>query len=164
MERIALFSKVTFEEYRKALRTIEEEKARKIYDAIRKPIRATAGSGGYDFFLPYYIKINPGESALIPTGIHVKISDGWTLDIYPRSSLGFKHHIQLANTVGIIDADYFGAKNEGHIFIKIVNCGEKSVELSAGDRFAQGKFVPYGITLDDDVSEVRVGGMGSTGQ
>ena len=70
----------------------------------------------------------------------------------------------LANTVGIIDSDYFYAKNEGHIFVKIVNCGSKTVDLKAGERFVQGKFVPYGITFDDDVSEKRIGGMGSTGK
>lgn len=167
MERVALFSKITYEEYEGALskiRALDKERIRKIYESIQKPIRATSGSGGYDFFLPYDISIKPGDTVTIPTGIHVKVSDGWTLDIYPRSSLGFKYNLMLANTVGIIDSDYFYAKNEGHIFVKIVNCGSKTVDLKAGERFVQGKFVPYGITFDDDVSEKRVGGMGSTGK
>ena len=71
--------------------------------------------------------------------------------------------MQLNNTVGIVDADYFGAKNEGHIFIKLVNAGERPLSVAAGEAFAQGVFVPFGLTEDDDASAVRTGGFGSTG-
>ena len=98
------------------------------------------------------------ESQLIPTGIRSKINNGWVLKIYPRSGLGFKHRVQLDNTVGIIDADYYNSSNEGHIMIKL-SC---SVAVNAGDGFAQGIFVQFGITFDDDASGVRDGGFGST--
>ncbi len=130
------------------------------------PRRATAGSAGYDFFLPCAIRLAPGESVKVPTGMRVRIDEGWVLKIYPRSGLGFKFRLQLNNTVGIIDSDYYGAANEGHILIKLTNDSRegKTVELEAGAAFAQGVFVEYGITEDDDADALRTGGLGSTGQ
>lgn len=86
------------------------------------------------------------------------------LSIFPRSSLGFKYRLQLNNTVGIIDSDYFYSDNEGHMFIKMTNDSRegKTVELAAGMAFAQGIFLPYGITVDDDCTSTRNGGFGST--
>ncbi|MBQ6324705.1 MAG: deoxyuridine 5'-triphosphate nucleotidohydrolase, partial [Clostridia bacterium] len=83
------------------------------------PRRATAGSAGYDFLSPLAFSLAPGESLRIPTGVRARIDDGWVLMLFPRSGLGFKYRLQLNNTVGIVDADYFGARNEGHIFIKL---------------------------------------------
>lgn len=84
--------------------------------------------------------------------------------IYPRSGLGFKFRLQLDNTVGVIDSDYFYSDNEGHIFIKITNDSNegKIVEVKAGQGFAQGIFMQYGIVEDDDTVEERNGGFGST--
>ena len=64
----------------------------------------------------------------------------------------------------MIDADYFGAANEGHIQIKLVNANEegKVLKVKKGEAFAQGIFLPFGITEDDDACEVRTGGFGST--
>ena len=104
----------------------------------------------------------PGETIKIPTGIRVRIDEGWVLKIYPRSGLGFKYRVQLNNTVGIIDSDYYYSTNEGHIFIKMTNAGDKTLSLNAGDGFAQGIFIEYGITEDDDVDTIRDGGFGST--
>ena len=86
------------------------------------------------------------------------------LKLYPRSGLGFKFRLQLNNTVGIIDSDYYNSDNEGHIFIKVTNDSNegKTVEIPAGSGFAQGIFVEYGITLDDEADGVRNGGFGST--
>lgn len=86
------------------------------------------------------------------------------LSLYPRSGLGFKFKMQLYNTVGIIDADYYNAKNEGHIQIKITNDNNenKTLTLSGGDSFAQGVFTEFLITYDDEVTNERVGGFGST--
>ena len=136
----------------------------KIYEAVRLPKRATAGSAGYDFFAPARISLAPGETVKIPTGIRVWMEPEWVLKCYPRSGLGFKFRLQLNNTVGIIDSDYYYSDNEGHIFAKITNDSNegKALEVKAGDGFMQGIFVEYGITLDDDVTEVRNGGFGST--
>ena len=84
--------------------------------------------------------------------------------IFPRSGLGFKYRLQLNNTVGVIDSDYYFSGNEGHIFIKMTNDSNegKTLTLQAGDCFAQGIFMPFGITADDDADGVRDGGFGST--
>ena len=94
------------------------------------------------------------------------MQDEWVLKLYPRSGLGFKYRLQLNNTVGIIDADYFYSENEGHIHAKITNDSndDQTLQLEAGMGFMQGIFVEYGITLDDATSTVRNGGFGSTSQ
>ena len=142
-----------------------EEQIAKIYEEIRMPVRATVGSAGYDFYSPLDFVLTPGQTIKIPTGIRARIEDGWVLMIFPRSGLGFKYRIQLNNTVGVIDSDYYGSDNEGHIFIKITNDSneEKTLSLKKGDGFAQGVFLPYGITSDDETAAVRNGGFGSTG-
>lgn len=167
MERIAAFEKVSFEQFEKdfSKNFPQVNDVKSVYDSIKLPQRATAGSAGYDFYAPVELNLKKGESLLIPTGIRSKINNGWVLKIYPRSGLGFKHRVQLDNTVGIIDADYYNSSNEGHIMIKL-SCDAHddghSVTVNAGDGFAQGIFVQFGITFDDDASGVRDGGFGST--
>lgn len=167
MQKIAEFQKVSFSQFEADFKKNfpEYENVREIYDAIKLPKRATTGSAGYDFYAPVDITLEKGKSVLIPTGIRSKIEDGWVLQIFPRSGLGFKHRVQLDNTVGIIDADYYNSSNEGHIMIKL-SCDAHddghTVSLSAGDGFAQGIFLQFGITVDDDASGIRDGGFGST--
>ncbi len=155
MKKIAQFFIVSKEQYLKD-GTIDA------YNSIMLPKRATSGSAGYDFFAPYYFTLQPNQTIKVATGIRVKIDEGWVLKIYPRSSLGFKYRLRLDNTVGIIDSDYFYADNEGHIFIKITNLGDKPLCVEKGKAFAQGVFVEYGITVDDDACALRTGGFGST--
>ena len=151
MERIAEFQKVS-------------EKICGIKpDKIILPVRATAGSAGYDFRTPADINLNPGEGISVPTGVRVKMERGWVLLIFPRSSLGFKYRLQLDNTVGVIDSDYYYSENEGHIIVKLTNCGDKVLTLPKGAAFCQGVFVPFGITHDDNTRTLRDGGFGSTG-
>lgn len=161
MKRIAQFQKVSINQFNK---DCHADDAQTIYEAIPLPRRATAGSAGYDIFAPFDITLLPGETISVPTGIRVKIEDGWVLKLYPRSGLGFKFRLQLNNTVGIIDSDYYNSDNEGHIFIKITNDTNegKTVQIPAGTAFAQGIFVEYGITFDDDATDIRNGGFGST--
>ena len=134
------------------------------YDELKLPRRGTAGSAGYDFYSPLDFTLAPGEFIKIPTGVRARIDEGWVLTIYPRSGQGFKYRLQLYNSVGVIDSDYFGAENEGHIQIKIVNANEegKTLTVRRGEAFAQGVFLPFGITMDDDAADVRTGGFGST--
>ena len=168
MQRIAKFEKVSFEQFKKDWQGEHpqdaEEVIREIYDGIRLPKRATAGSAGYDFFAPFAFTLAPGETIKIPTGIRAEMKEDWVLQIYPRSGLGFKYRLQMNNTVGIIDSDYFFSDNEGHIFMKITNDSNegKTVEVPAGTGFAQGIFMQYGITEDDDAEGIRNGGFGST--
>ncbi len=166
MKRIAQFFKVSSAEFHKAFDGDgkSSEEIQKIYDMIELPKRATTGSAGYDFYSPVDIHLEPGQTAKIPTGIRAKMDEDWVLMIFPRSGLGFKYRLQLNNTVGIIDSDYYDSDNEGHIFIKITNDSNegKTVDIAAGSGFAQGLFVPYGITVDDAADASRNGGFGST--
>ena len=170
MKRIAKFHKVSAErfmaDWKDTFPETAEETIADIYNKIKLPVRATAGSAGYDFFSPVDITLNPGETVKIPTGIRVEMEQVWVLKCYPRSGLGFKYRLQLNNTVGIIDSDYFYSDNEGHIFSKITNDSNesKSVSIQAGTGFMQGIFVEYGITVDDDAQGIRNGGFGSTTQ
>ena len=125
MRKIAKFHRVSWEQFlvswRDTFEESREERIREIYEKIKLPRRATSGSAGYDFFAPETIVLKPGETAKIPTGIRAEMEPEWVLKLYPRSGLGFKYRLQLNNTVGIIDSDYFYSDNEGHIFAKITN-------------------------------------------
>ncbi len=164
MDRIAKFYKVSFEEFVKDMSflNLSNDELKTIYDGIILPKRATEYSAGYDFFAPFEIKINTLEKVLVPSGVRCQIEPGYFLSCYPRSGLGCKFKMSLANTVGIIDGDYFNALNEGHIMFTLVNNGDKSINIEKGKGFIQGIFLTYGITFDDDVTEVRSGGFGST--
>lgn len=171
MKKIAKFEKVSFEQFKKDWldtfnRALTDEELLEIYNNIQLPKRATRGSAGYDFKSPLDFTLAPGSSIKIPTGIRCKIDDGWALKCYPRSGLGFKYRIRLFNTVAVVDSDYFYSDNEGHIFIKLANETNegKLVKIKQGEGFAQGVFVEYGITVDDDEDEkeIRNGGFGST--
>ena len=171
MERIAKFSKVTLDQF---VTDVASEKngditsaeildATTVYDKIELPTRSTKDSAGYDIHTPFDVFLQPGETVKIPTGLRCLINRGWVLTVFPRSSVGFKYSVALCNTVGIIDGDYYNANNEGHIWIKLINHGDKPFHATAGDRICQGIFLPYGITSDDAVDTVRSGGIGSTG-
>lgn len=165
MQKIAKFSKVSFAQFQLGWQdAFGEDVDRAVYDNLALPVRATTGSAGYDFFSPLRFTLAPGETIKIPTGIRAEIAEGWVLMVFPRSGLGFKYRLQMNNTVGIIDSDYYASDNEGHIFIKMTNDSKegKNVTVEAGQGFAQGLFIPFGITEDDAVSAVRNGGFGST--
>ena len=131
---------------------------------IPLPCRATEGSAGYDFVCPADVTMEPGQQALVPTGIRVKMDMGWVLINCPRSSLGRKYGIRLANTIGVIDSDYYFADNEGHILVMLVNGGDKKVTIGKGERFCQGIFLPHGLAEEETVTAQRSGGFGSTGK
>ncbi|MDE5867758.1 MAG: hypothetical protein K2H02_02330 [Anaeroplasmataceae bacterium] len=160
-KRIAKFYIVSKKQFLESCDRADKEE---IYQQLKLPKRATKGSAGYDFFAPYDIELSPGETIKIPTGIRVEMDDSYVLQLFPRSGLGFKYRLQLNNTVGIIDSDYFYSDNEGHIFAKITNDSNenKTVIIHQGEGFMQGIFLAYGITIDDDVQSIRNGGFGST--
>lgn len=184
INRVGEFEKVSFEQFYSAMKDefyeqmcealghkVNEdsekgfmEYVRDLYDAIILPKRSTSGSAGYDFKAPFGFSLEPGSTIKIPTGIRVKIDEGWWLGCLPRSGLGFKYRLQLNNTMGVIDSDYYFSDNEGHIFAKITNDSNegKEVTVEAGSGFVQAIFIPYGITYSDDADGVRNGGMGST--
>jgi dUTP pyrophosphatase len=173
------------EEYPYFAKMEHEEELRGYYDNIKLPTRSTDNSAGYDFYSPFKFKMVPGTTVKIPTGIRVDINSDWWLLLCPKSGHGFKTQVHLANTLGVDDADYYYSDNKGHLFIKLVmphnivtrECNrlfDKIIDthipselvIEQGEKFAQGIFLPYGITLDDELTEkeTRNGGFGSTGK
>ena len=141
MKRVAKFEKVSPENFKKSMSelfnsitdvTIDTDvfDINHMYDLLKLPKRATKFSAGYDFYVPIGFELDPGETIKVPTGIRCGMNTDWVLMIYPRSGLGFKYKVRLDNTVGVIDADYYFSDNEGHIFIKITNEGNKAVSYT----------------------------------
>ena len=198
-EKIGLFEKVSFEQYYAdwvklfGNEAADEEIVFGIYEDIKLPVRSTEKSAGYDFFAPFGFTLEKGSNIVIPTGIRVYLDDDAYLALHPRSGMGFKARLMLANTTGIIDADYWLSDNEGHIMAKICydgiepactinmdrdsntsgimfntqrpkdNIFYKPLVILQGDRFVQGILNTYGITDDDVATGIRNGGEGSTG-
>ena len=168
MVRVARFEKVSVQQFvTDWITTFPQqtvEQAVYAYEHIKLPARATSGSAGYDIYTPVGFELPAGERIKMPTGLRVHIEEGWVLTLYPRSSLGFQYRFQLDNSVGVIDSDYVRSDNEGHIFLRMTNDNRegKTLRVPAGTAFAQGIFLPFGLTVDDDVHTVRNGGLGST--
>lgn len=168
MHRIASFERVSFQQFQQAAEAchvpLTSAQLLTAYQSISLPARATAGSAGYDFHTPFAFALSQRESITIPTGIRAKIEPGWFLGLLPRSGHGFRHRIQLDNTIGIVDADYYNADNEGHILVKLTSDAltNSQLVLNEGDRFVQAIFLPHGITHDDSAAGIRHGGFGST--
>ena len=166
------FEKVSFDQFLKECKKLEsasalwfasDDEIKRYYDAIQLPGRATGGSAGYDFHMPFpasFITVSP---VMIPTGIRVILKPNQFLMCVPRSGLGFKYGMGLINTVGIIDSDYSNSDNEGHIMAKVTT--EVPFKLDTGDRFMQGIIMNYAV-IDDDrpTKRERNGGFGSTDQ
>ena len=130
------------------------------------PHYATPGSAGLDLracIAP--VKIHPGDTMLIPTGISIHLADpGLAAMILPRSGLGHKHGIVLGNLVGLIDSDY-----QGEIMVSTWNRGHESFMLNPLDRLAQLVVVPvlqvaFNVVDEFDASTRGEGGFGSTGK
>lgn len=134
------------------------------YKDIKIPKRSTARSAGYDMFIPFDITLAPNQERTIPTGIKSYMLDDEVLLALPRSGHGFKYYIRLANTQGVIDADFYNnIENEGNIGIKIRNEGDKTFTLNKGDAFCQVIFQKYLLADGDSFTgSVREGGIGST--
>ena len=153
------FEKISLKQFIKDTNLTEKE-----YNEITLPHRATPQSAGYDFHILEDLTLKPGEIKKVPTAIKVSMNYDEVLMIYIRSSLGFKYNMRMCNQTGIIDSDYYNNEdNEGHIFIAIQNEGQETVNLKANDRFAQGIFMKY-LTTDDEeeITSTRTGGIGST--
>lgn len=135
------------------------------YEDLKLPKRATRMSAGYDIYSTISFTLNPQESIKIPTGLKAYMQESEMLVLAPRSSMGFKYEIYLANTIGIGDGDYYNNEgNEGHYFIKLVNRGKKPWTVKSGDAICQGIFMPILLADGDDFEngDIRVGGIGST--
>lgn len=159
MLKVRGFEKVSLEEYTKHETDL-------IYEDLVLPKRGTANSAGYDMVSTKTFTLKPGQTITVPTGIKSYMQEDEYLGIQVRSGVGFKFQVCLANTEGIIDADYYNNEaNEGHIMLRLVNRGEKVWEVKAGDRIVQAIFRKYLLVDGDDfVGETRIGGIHSTGK
>jgi len=167
MKKIAKFEKISTAQFKKDFDNCfgsNQADSDGAYKEVKLPVRATAGSAGYDLISPISFTLKPGEGIKIPTGLRVKIDEGWVLCVLPKSGLGTKFRFQLDNTCGVIDSDYYNADNEGHIMISMTNDSRqgKTVDIPAGKAFVQAIFLPFGITTDDEAEGERTGGFGST--
>ena len=168
------FEKVSVKEQKKFLEQFFASRSSKVNYALEYidkelalPGRSSAKSCGYDFRLPVDVEIQPNSQVLIPTFVKAAIDDDKVLELYPRSSYGIKKGLELANTVGVIDADYYNNEdNEGHIMVCMRNTTSKPVHLERGDKFVQGIIKRYFLMDGDEygVGKARKGGIGSSGK
>ena len=142
------------------------------YDDIKLPTRGTPGSAGYDFYSPISFTLHRNESIVVPSFIRFVINPGedkYFLMMVPKSGLGFRYNMTFANTVGIIDSDYFltstdDSTDEGNILIDIINGNRDEMIVDKGQKICQGIILPFTTVANDEViQKVRNGGIGSTG-
>jgi dUTP pyrophosphatase len=136
---------------------------RQTTDQFILPHRKTQQAAGYDIATPLTVTIPAKQSQLIWTNIKAYMQSHEVLLIYIRSSIGIQKGLILANGTGIIDADYYNnISNEGNIGICLFNTTDQAVSLIAGERIAQGIFMPYLIADQGNEGNIRVGGIGSS--
>ena len=137
------------------------------FENINLPVRKTKFSAGYDVeaaedcTIPAFVAGQ--KPTLIKTGLKAYMEDDEVLMLYNRSSNPGKKGLILANSVGVIDKDYYGnPDNDGHIMYAFFNVKSEPVEIKKGDVVGQAIFQKYLITDDDSAEGERVGGFGST--
>lgn len=161
------FEKVSLEQFTKDMEKFfpdyTKEYIEYLYYSIKLPVRGSKGSAGYDVCSTVSFRLKTTDEPItIPLGIRAIMPGNMYLQIVPRSGIGFKTGVRLANTLAVIDSDYQNSPNEGHIMLKLVP-GFKELSAQVGDRIAQGIFLKYYTTDDDNTEAVRTGGLGSTG-
>ena len=139
------FEKISFEQFKK---DIADDK--NLYDAYNLPKRKTKYAAGYDFYSLFDFTLKPGEIKKIPTGVKVNMEGDEVLLLVDRSSQGFKYNVRICNQVGVIDKDYYNnSNNEGHMWVRIQNEGDKDYVVKLGDGICQGMFMKY-LTVDNE--------------
>lgn len=134
---------------------------------INLPIRKTKYSAGYDIEAAEDVVVPSFKKGmaptLVPTGLKAYMLDDEVLYLYNRSSNPKKKGLILANSVGVIDKDYYGnPDNDGHIMFAFFNIKDEDITISKGDAIGQAVFSKYLITDDDTAEGMRTGGFGST--
>ena len=144
------FEKISFEQFQK---DVEDNK--ELYDAYNLPKRETKYAAGYDFYALYDFTLKPGEIKKIPTGIKVNMEGDEVLLLVDRSSQGFKYNVRICNQVGVIDKDYYNnPNNEGHMWVRLQNEGDKDYVVKYGDGICQGMFMKY-LVVDNEKGEFK---------
>lgn len=139
------FEKISFEQFKKDIKNDKD-----LYQSYNVPKRETKFAAGYDFEALEDIVIKPGEIKKIPTGIKATMNDDEVLILVDRSSQGFSYNVRMCNQVGVIDKDYYNNQNnEGHIWIKLQNEGDKDYSVKKGEGIIQGMFIKYLLTDDE---------------
>lgn len=143
------FEKISYEQFKRDI--IDD---RQLYEEYEIPSRETYYAAGYDFHALCDFVIKPGMTKKIPTGIKAEMENDEVLLIVVRSSQGFKYNVRLINQVGVVDKDYYNnPTNEGHIWIGLKNEGIKDYVVNKGDGIAQGMFIKYLLTENDNINE-----------
>jgi dUTP pyrophosphatase len=132
-------------------------------EAVGLPVYQTPGSAGFDLASSAAMTVQPGEVALVPTGLVIEVPPGHFLGVFARSSTPLKRGLMVANGVGIVDSDYCGPTDE--IKIEVFNFTAAPVHIQPGDRLAQGVMLPYvrATWTEDEARRPARGGFGSTG-
>ena len=136
---------------------------RRLRPDVTLPAYQTAESAGFDLAASEDVTIEPGEVALVPTGLVIEVPHGHFLGVFARSSTPLKRGLMVANGVGVVDPDYSGPADE--VKIEVVNFTGKPVRVAKGDRIAQGLFIPVVQARWTEADEIRAasrGGFGST--
>lgn len=145
------FEKISFEQFKKDISSDV-----KLYEEYNLPKRETKYAAAYDFEALFDYTLEPGEIKNIPTGIKVNMEDDDVLLLIDRSSMGFKYNVRMCNQVGVIDKDYYNNKdNEGHMWIRIQNEGNKPYRVKKGEGIIQGMFVKY-LTVDNEEEDFSI--------
>lgn len=144
---------------------VVKDEFRKNKGEIKLPQRATKNSAGYDVYTPCDIVLKPNEKKMFFTDIKAYMQEDEVLYLHIRSSLGAKKGIVLSNITGVIDSDYYENKdNDGNIGLPLWNTSDETVEIKRGERVCQFVFSKYLVADNDDVTETRNGGFGSSGK
>ena len=172
--KVAKFRKVSFEQFKADMIScgfnLPDTDMKAAYDAIKLPTRATEGSAGYDFFSPIPFSLRNMTVAprgiTFPTGVQCELHPDFCLFMIPKSGLGIRQYSRLGNCTGLIDRDYIFSDNEGDIFVNLRSDipGNPPVDIHVGQAVCQGVILPFGTTDDDETTEKRNGGLGSTGK
>lgn len=142
-------------------------KVTRIDPTLPLPRFATAGACGFDLYTRVTTTILPGTIAYLPSNLIIQTPRGHVLILTPRSSLAREKGLEMPNSIGVIDEDFCGPKDE--ILIQLRNVTDSPVKVKKGDRLAQGIFLGINrplweeITLEDNVKLTSRGGFGSTG-
>lgn len=153
------FEKISFEQFKKDINDDIN-----LYNEYELPKRATKSSAGYDIYSLFDFTLKPNEIIKIPTGIKCNMNTDEMLMLVVRSSQGFKYNVRLCNQVGILESDYYNNEsNEGHMWIKLQNHGDKDYVVQAKTAICQGIFTKF-LTVDneEEITKERKGGLGST--
>lgn len=159
------FEKISISQIEEDFNGYDRKSSNRRKAEIKMPQRATSQSAGYDIKSPISFKLEPNEEIKLPTGLKAYMQSDEALFAYPRGGLGFKYYCRLANTIGVIDSDYYNNEsNEGHIWVKIRNEGDRVITIEQGDSICQVIFQKYLLVDGDNFEgELRKGGFGSTG-